>query len=133
MADWVNAIAALLAALLAIAAWKRAGKAEDHHANLQRARIQLEQDQAADEILLGPLTTLSPTRRYPAAKELFDELLTRARAGDANAAGRIAAVARFYLEASRAMFASSTAYVADSDRIIRELAELRRNRVDNTA
>jgi len=63
------------------------------------------------------LTTLSPIEQLREARRQYNEVLGAAQGGDQAAAGRFPAVAQAFLQASRAVNASSMAYVQDFNRV----------------
>ena len=67
----------------------------------------------SQSLVLGELSTLSPTQKYAEARSQYTEQLTLAQGGDAGAAAGLPAYATAFLEASREVNASSIRYVAD--------------------
>lgn len=65
----------------------------------------------ADSVLLDTnLTTLSPAQRLAEARRQFNDILTRARGGDVEAAGDLPGAAEAFLNEARFMFASGGQY-----------------------
>lgn len=70
------------------------------------------------------LTTLTPMQQYAEARRQYESVLALAQGGDAAAAAQLPAVARQFLEASRAVNASGPQYAADFARVLRETEAL---------
>lgn len=70
-------------------------------------------DRAGRDLLLGPLSPLSPAQRLAEAQSEFETLRALALSGDVTAAQSLPDAARAFLEASREMFASSPRFVED--------------------
>lgn len=68
-----------------------------------------------ENALLGSLSPLSPSQKYAEAKSQYEAVLAAARSGDEAAQGRYQDVYTAFLEASRAVYASSTGYTRDFD------------------
>lgn len=66
------------------------------------------------------LTTLSPVQQLVEARRQYQAVLAAAQSGDQTAAAQLPAVARAFLEASRAVNASGPAYAADFARVLAE-------------
>ena len=66
-----------------------------------------------NSLRLGPLSTLSPSAQLDEARRQFEETRSAASVGDAEAAADLPAVARAFLEASRAFNASGPQFAAD--------------------
>lgn len=66
-----------------------------------------------DSALLGNLSPLSPSQKYAEARSQYEAVLAAARAGDEGAQGRYQEVYTAFLEASRAVNASSIGYTRD--------------------
>lgn len=64
------------------------------------------------------LTTLSPAQQLATARGQYNDVLSRALAGDQNAANQLPDVARQFLTVSRAFNASSPAYAADFAKVL---------------
>jgi hypothetical protein len=62
---------------------------------------------------LGTSSPLDPMAQYAEARRQYDATLTAAKAGDQTAAGKLATSAQAFLDASRAVNASGTAYAKD--------------------
>lgn len=75
----------------------------------------------ADSLKLDQsLTTLSPVQQLVEARRQYQAVLAAAQGGDQTAAAQLPAVARAFLEASRAVNASGPAYAADFARVLAE-------------
>lgn len=70
-----------------------------------------------DSLSLGSLSPLSPTDRYLEAKRQYDAIAGLAAGGDKSALASLPETANAFLEASRAMFASSTRYQQDYQQV----------------
>lgn len=83
--------------------------------------------------LLGNLSPLSPTQKYAEARAQYDAVASAARAGDQGAQDRYQEAYTAFLEASRAVNASSTGYQQDfsyAQAMTEEVARWAEDRVD---
>ena len=79
----------------------------------------------ADSLKLdSTLSTLSPVQKLAEARRQYDVAYTAAASGDTTAAGNLPALARAFLEASRAFNASNPAYAADFAQVLRQTEEI---------
>jgi len=67
----------------------------------------------SERLAISGQSPLSPMDRYAEARRQYEATLQAARGGDIEAAGRLPGAATSYLEASRAVNASTTRYAAD--------------------
>ncbi len=81
----------------------------------------LRQTQAA--LKLSNLSPLSPGDKLAEAKKQFDELKTKAMAGDQGAAGKLNELARSYLEIGQQNYASGPQYASIYDEVQRALGD----------
>jgi hypothetical protein len=77
-----------------------------------------------DSLTLGSLSTLTPMQKAFEAQRQYEDMLTKAKGGDATAQSGIQAAATAYLTANQAINASSSAYVAASAKVQSDLAAL---------
>ena len=77
-----------------------------------------------DSLQQGDLSTLSPEKKLDAARNRYEELLARARAGDKDAQGQVGQAAQNYLTADRAYNASNSVYAGDAAKVQKDLASL---------
>lgn len=78
----------------------------------------------ANGLLLSDASPLSPEARLSEAARQYDAMLTRAKGGDADAAGQLQNNAQSYLAAARDYFASGTGYGAIFDQVQSSVAGL---------
>ncbi len=71
----------------------------------------------ANSLNLSAASTLSPTQKLVEAQAQFDLLARQAQAGNADSAANLPAAAQAFLEASRQVNASGTAYASDFARV----------------
>lgn len=76
-----------------------------------------------NKLKLGELSTLDPGQKVAEGKRQFDELLSRARAGDVTAQGKLGDTADSYLKAASDYFASSVGYAQIFDTVTGALGE----------
>lgn len=69
------------------------------------------------EMLSGNLSILDPTEKYRLAAQEFDSVLTKARSGDQDALAKFTDVSKTFLDASKEVNASGSAYAADFNRV----------------
>lgn len=76
-----------------------------------------------DDLIMGPLSTLSPEQKYLESKRRFESTSAQADLGDANAIGSLQQVSQEFLDASRGYNASTEAYARDFEAVQRGLAQ----------
>lgn len=77
-----------------------------------------------DSLLLGDLSTSNPLEKYTMQKARYEDVATRAAAGDESAMAEFESVAQAFLEASREVYASSDQYTMDFQRVLNETTAL---------
>lgn len=77
-----------------------------------------------DSLLLGSLSTLTPMQKMAEAQRQYEEMLAKAKTGDAAAQSALTGTATAYLTASQVVNAASASYVADAARVQAELSAL---------
>lgn len=90
----------------------------------QFQRVVEELGRFRDSLRVSELSPLSPLEILNESRRQFDDLLTRARGGDVDAAGRLPQAADTLLDASRDFFASSSGFVQDFTNVERALEEI---------
>ncbi len=78
-----------------------------------------------DDLKIGDKSTLSPEKKRDTAKELFEQTLKDAKAGDENAISRLTGVADAFLTASLGFNASNEKFATDKGYVETELGALR--------
>lgn len=78
----------------------------------------------ADTLLTGDLSTESVSSKYAIAKAKFDDVSTRASAGDETAIGEFQKTAEEFLKFSREVNASGSGYTADFERVLQLTKDL---------
>lgn len=73
-----------------------------------------------DSLLTGDLSTNNPLEKYMIQKARYEDVATRAAAGDESAIADFESVAQAFLEASRDVYASGDQYTADFQRVLME-------------
>lgn len=77
-----------------------------------------------DSLTLGSLSTLNPMQKAAEAQRQYEDMLAKARAGDATAQAGIQGAATAYLTADQIVKASSDAYVNDAMKVQADLMAL---------
>lgn len=77
-----------------------------------------------DSLKLSDLSTLSPEQKLAEAQQQYQDMLTRAQSGDADAQGQLQSAAEAYLSEARAYFASTEAYAGIFDQVTNTLTAL---------
>lgn len=77
-------------------------------------------------LVLGSASTLTPMEKYAEAKRQYDATLNAAKGGDKNAQSGYQSAASAFLEASRLVNASSTAYAGDFQSVMGNAGQMAR-------
>jgi tape measure domain-containing protein len=79
---------------------------------------------AIKRLTVGDLANVSPTTQFTGLKATYNATLAQARAGDADAIGRLSGEGLAYAEAGRTYYASSPEYQALVEELRKQLAEV---------
>jgi hypothetical protein len=77
-----------------------------------------------DGLLLGELSTLTPTEKYLEAKRQYEDTVAKAMGGDATAQGNVTGSAQAFLEASRVVNASDSNYTSNFEQVLADMNKL---------
>lgn len=77
-----------------------------------------------DSLLLGDLSTLTPTEKYIEAKKQYEDTVTKAMSGDTTAQGNVTSAAQAYLEASKVVNASDAEYSKSMAQVMGDMDKL---------
>jgi hypothetical protein len=130
-----DASAKLTGQLLALtSSFATASDAVQKLSDAQRQAVQAASDSYASfadglrkfqsSLMLSSASTLTPIEKYAEAKRQYEATLTKAKAGDKDAQSQYQSVANAFLDASRAVNASSTAYASDFQNVMGNAGEM---------
>jgi hypothetical protein len=101
--------------------------------NIQALKSALDQiKEFAKSLKTGNLSALSPEDKIKAAQKEYDDLLKRAKGGDADAAGKLSGASQTLLELLKSYFGSNPQYAAIFTKMQKELEALGNSKIGPT-